>query len=196
MADYLRAEVELLANDESGSDVDMDEGSAQRLITLWVEIHDLAEQAGEPRMNGTDWIQESVVASSTWRLVELWQNLKTALWAHRERVSVQRQVLAWIKCEQGQGRLPPGPPHQVDVKAAGMPTSIGRELFLRNVRSRKWNAHPDGGHCLPDDFWEPLLRVLAAQDAQKRSTILLEMAREEAEFMRARRLLKEEFSGE
>jgi len=196
LADYLRAEVELLEDEDCLSSASMTDESAQRLIGLWTEMFERSIQVDEPRMSSIDFIVDHVLNSSTWKLAESWQNLKMALWSHRERALVRRQAWDWIKKEQDKGRLPQALPPDFNVKAAGLPQSIGRNLFLWSVRARKWNAHPGGGHCLPCDFWDPLLRLLVARSVQERSEILIDLAEDEISLMRARDSVRHALSSE
>jgi len=186
LGDYLRAEVEFLDDGDVLSGANMTADSAQRLIELWTGIYERSVQVGEPRMKSADFIKEHVLTSSTWRLAESWRNLKMALWSHRDRILVRRQAWDWIKKEQDAGRLPHDLPPDFNIKEAGLPQSLGRNSFLWSVRARKWNAHPGGGHCLPGDFWDPMLRLLSARNVQERSEILIDMAQEEINLMYAR----------
>lgn len=176
---YLEAEVEVLP--ESKLEV-VNTSWVERIGDNWEELRALSEILHEPRLESKQVIQQSMLRSSSFQLAGLWQRWQAQSTIYREKGRVHAALNDFIKNEQQKGRLPEQLPSQLNLQAIGTPTDLVEaytELTTRGARS------------LSEDFWDPLLRILAADDPEERRRELLKLAQEEVKVTRARSSLRD-----
>jgi len=175
--DYLRAEVVLLDDaDDSDEEAFNSSSLASQLDASWKELYSLAEEVDEPRFGGREAISDWVARLSTWDLAQLWQQLQLAVRASREQKRVLGDVKSWLESRE-EGDL--SDPSLLD--ASSLPEDLREALY----RSQQ------GVPSLGPDFWEPLLAIVASEDALGRGRLLVRMAEEEVRLMRTRSALKD-----
>lgn len=171
---YLQAEVNVLTDPDAEI---VQTATAKQLIDSLEELRKLSERLDEPRLQSELIIKQSVLMTSTWHLIDLWQRLQIASQTHRARAHVHRLLRDWIKGQQSVGRLPTPLPQHINLAALDAPASVV-EAFMR-VRNPE-------GIDLGSEFWDRLLSMLAAKDAEERWTLLLEWTQEEVNLALAR----------
>lgn len=173
--DYLRAEVELLDTIQADAadieDPTMGTEASEILSHELRQLGEVAQAVNEPRLKGLEMEPPSLALMGTWRLAESWMAQQMAVRITRGRSRLLQEAREWIATEQQAGRLP-----------ADLPV----EHMLRGISA--------GVPELDDDFWEPLLGLLASSDARERANKLIELARTELQLLRARTSLRAVFT--
>jgi len=171
---YLQAEVEVL-NDPKVEVRPM--ATAKQLMESLQELRGICERLDEPRLQSATIIQQAVLRSSTWQLLDLWQRLQIASRTHLLRARVHQVLRDWLQQQQSTGRLPTPLPTKLNLAELDAPASIV-QAYLR-VRN------PDDID-LGSEFWDRLLGVFAASDGQEHWKLLLEWTQEEVKLALAR----------
>jgi len=175
---YLKAEVELLP--ESRMEV-VNASWVKDFVDIWEELRALSESLDEPRLESKSVIRQSVIRSTSYQLADLWQRLQVQSTIYRDKARVHTALRNWIETEQQQGRLPEKLPSQLNLQAIGTPQAL--------IEAYTELATP-GAVTLSKDFWDPLLNVLAEDDAEERRRKLRRLAQEEVKITRARSSLR------
>eukprot|EP00747_Dinoflagellata_sp_TGD_P209499 gnl/TRDRNA2_/TRDRNA2_82893_c0_seq2.p1 gnl/TRDRNA2_/TRDRNA2_82893_c0~~gnl/TRDRNA2_/TRDRNA2_82893_c0_seq2.p1 ORF type:complete len:455 (+),score=75.94 gnl/TRDRNA2_/TRDRNA2_82893_c0_seq2:53-1417(+) len=178
--DYLRAEVKLYEEDLDKDDIALPDNLAGELADVWKDLVAVAANMSQPILLDEETIRNMTTGNSTWKLAELWEQWQMTLHMYREKARVYDVIKEWIQEQQQQGQLPETLPPVLDVSKLGMPLALQEQLL--KVQSAQ-------GLELTRDFWEPLLRLQAAEEPRERGELLIEAAREEAKVMRARAAL-------
>lgn len=174
---YLEAEVEVLP--ESQMEV-VNTSWVKQAVDSWEELRALSEILDEPRLESKPVIQQSMLRSTSYQLAGLWQRWRVQSAIYREKARVHTALRSFIKGEQQQGRLPKQLPTQLNLQAIGTPTDLIEaytELTTRAI-------------TLSEDFWGPLLSILADDDSDERRHKLLKLAEKELKITRARSSLR------
>lgn len=182
--EYLLGEVDIL---EDGADADgtFDEGvvyheTQQILVDTWQDLQVLCTSLDEPRLQHDSMIH-GAVNSSTWKVAALMGELQKSLKSHRQHVSTHAEVKEWIQTQQQMGALPRNLPKQLDADAVGMPAALVEKLKKAQAQSTD----------LGSDFWHPFLQIFAAQSAERRSKLFVQMLRAEVHATRVRVMLRD-----
>jgi len=102
---------------------------------------------------------------------------------YREHVRIYERANELISTAQREGLIPQELEAPIDLSALGIPipSDFKQEMKVLQDPSRV---------NLPGEFWNPFLRLLAADDAQSRAEILVHMAEEEIRTVVTRLSLK------
>lgn len=174
---YLEAEVEVLP--DSQMEV-VNTSWVKQTVDSWEELRALSEVLEEPRLESKPVIKQNMMRSTSYQLAGLWQKWQVQSAIYRQKSRVHTALRSFIKGEQQQGRLPDPLPSQLNLQAIGTPTDLIEaytELTTRTV-------------TLPEDFWGPLLSILADDDSDERRHKLLKLAENELKITRARSSLR------
>jgi len=171
---YLQAEVEVLTDPQAEVRL---MATAKQLMESLEELRAVSERLNEPRLQSVAVIKQTVLRSSTWQLLDLWQRLQIASRTHRLRTQVHHVLREWLQRQQSSGRLPTPLPTQLNLAELDVPTPI-LQAYLR-VRN------PEDIE-LGSEFWDRLLGIFAASDGQEHWKLLLEWTREEVKLAFAR----------
>jgi len=199
--DYLRAEVEMLEEDEdvgvpvvareAGSSTaavkpspsDMATWRAECVAVLR-ELNDILHEAGQPSWSNFDIIEEIFQESTSWFLIAIWHQLSLLRHRHSHRSQVLLEVQSWLRRARSEGTLGAVPAPGMDLQSLGMPQDL-----VEKYQAVQRGATPSP----PLDAWEPFLRMLATEGAQQRGELLLEHARSELAMLQTRKALDELF---
>jgi len=178
-ASCLRAEVDVIPDPHAEI---VQTATAKQLMQSLEELRKLSERLHEPRLQNEEIIKQSVLTTSTWQLVSLWQRLQIASRTYRARAHVNGVLRDWIEGQQSAGRLPTPLPDRIDIGELNAPASVV-EAFM--------GARDPAGIDLGSEFWDRLLSILAAKDAEERWRQLLEWTREEVNLALARAAVRD-----
>lgn len=176
--DYLQAEVEVYQDPKAEV---VQTATAKLLMDSLEELRAVSERLDEPRLQSQTIIKQSVLATSTWQLMDLWQRLHIAYMTHREKVHVHHVLREWVERQQEAGKLPTPLPNQLSLAELDAPESVVK-AFMR-VRN-------PGLVDMGSEFWDRLLQILATNQAQQRWQLLLEWTQEEVNLALARASVK------
>lgn len=178
--DYLRAEVELYDEQVDQDDGPLPSNLAAELSEVWSELTSLAARTNEPRARSSEVLQNLTMEKTSWQLAEFWQGWQLMLCASREQARAMVAITDWIAEQHRQGKLPEGIPEDFDPIRLGVPEPLLMKLL---------QTQSSAGCELSTEFWEPLLRLQAAEETTERGKLILESARGELQTMRARAAL-------
>jgi len=184
VVEYMRAEVEVLEGDGKCAASDsVNQDTLDNLAELWQDHRSLAERLEEPRLPSDEWIENLFSYASIWQIADSWRQVTRHVHIGRARASVYEQINEFVFSAQKEGLLPEHLEQPVDIGSLGIPIpdDIIQDLISLQDTEKV---------TLGPEFWDPLLQIIAAGDAQSRADLLTEQAREEIRIARARIALK------
>lgn len=186
--DYLRAEVEMYDELTDRVDSTLTKTLANDLFESWQDMASAASKISsadmvlkfdEEKLNN---LRNYLNSTRTWKLAEFWQNFQLSLRVGSEQARIYGELKQWVEEQRALGKIP-ADTENVEVPLEALPRPLLQKL--------QQIQNGEAGLELGVDFWEPFLRLQAAEGSRERGELLIEAVREEERRMRVRAALED-----
>jgi len=185
--DYLRAEVELFDELTDRVDSTLTKTLADDLFDSFQNMSAAASKISNDGLvmnfkgeENSKQLRKYLNSTKTWKLAEFWEQFQMALRSASEQARVYGELKQWVEEQQELGKISS---EKTEIPLSALPPPLLQKLvMLQSGRA---------GLELGIDYWEPFLRLQAAEGPRERGELLIEAVREEERRMRVRAALED-----